>query len=685
MRDILKKIIFVGLFLVPFIPFLVSGEFFFPFISTKAFAWRVIVEIIFGAWAIIALIDSEYRLKKSPILYAVLGFLVVIGVADAFGALPTRSFWSNYERMEGYVSLLHLAAYFVVVGSVFREIDWKRWWNTSLVASAIMVCYALLQVLGVKDPSQSDARVDGTLGNAIYLAVYMLFHIFIAFFYMMREWKNGALRWVYGLLILLQLLVLYYTATRGAILGLIGGLLVLALLNLRNKENPVIKKMSIGIIALLVAVTGGFFMIRNTEFVQTSPVLSRFATLNITDLKTQGRYFIWPMALQGIAERPFLGWGQENFSSVFQKYYTPEMYNLEPWFDRAHNIFLDWAVAGGVIGLLFYLSLYVIPLYLIWKRENIFTSLERSIITALFAAYFFHNFFVFDHLISYILFFSVLAYIHTRLSASASPQPVVISQTVQNIGIATTVVVILTLSALYYVNIKPIGANSALITALQSAQGGQISQAMQSFEKAYNRSVLGRQETLEQLTTNISGLLQNDLPLEERNEFYNFAKEVMQKQSEILKDDTRFQLVYGTFLELTGSIDEAIVHLEQAKELAPNKQQVYFELATAYFAKNDLARGLEALKKAYELNSSYDQAKVGYLMGSIYANDRTLERELLQKFNENEFIFHDQILSTYFAQKRYADVIVILNRRIELDPANKTTYEQYIEQVKNSQ
>src|SRR3990167_1583674 len=232
-----KYLIFTGLFLIPFIPFLVSSAFFFPFITTKAFAWRIIVEIVFAAWLLLAFLDTAYRPKKSLILYSILGFLAIIGLADIFGITPIKSFWSNFERMEGFITLLHLGMFFLVISSVFKEIDWKRWWNVSLAASFVMVLYSVLQIIGLKTINQGGVRVDGTLGNAIYLAVYMLFHIFIAFLFMWREWKNVALRWVYGLLIFTQVFILYYTATRGAILGLLGGLLVMAVLSIFNKDE----------------------------------------------------------------------------------------------------------------------------------------------------------------------------------------------------------------------------------------------------------------------------------------------------------------------------------------------------------------------------------------------------------------------------------------------------------------
>src|SRR3989344_4503480 len=165
-KQTLHTSIIVGLFLIPFIPFLASSVFFFPFITTKAFAFRIIVEIVFALWLLLALSDKEYRPKRSNLLYAVFIFLGVIGLADIFGVDPIRSFWSNFERMEGYITLFHLGMLFMVMGSVFKEIEWKRWWNASLGASFLMVLFCLLQIIGLKTINQGGVRVDGTLGNA---------------------------------------------------------------------------------------------------------------------------------------------------------------------------------------------------------------------------------------------------------------------------------------------------------------------------------------------------------------------------------------------------------------------------------------------------------------------------------------------------------------------------------------
>ncbi|MDO8569916.1 MAG: O-antigen ligase family protein [bacterium] len=708
-KQTLKYPIFIGLFLVPFIPFLVSSTFFFPFITTKAFAWRIIVEIIFAAWLLLALLDIDYRPKRSIILYSIFGFLVTIGLADIFGADPIKSFWSNFERMDGFITLLHLGMFFIVVSSVFKEAttagggaSWKRWWNVSLAASFIMVLYSVLQIIGLKTINQGGVRVDGTLGNAIYLAVYMLFHIFIAFLFMWREWKNVVLRWVYGLLILAQVFVLYYTATRGAILGLLGGVFVMAVLSIFNKDKDekMVRKVGVAILLALAILAGGFFSLRNAKFVTSNPVLSRFSSLTTEEIKTQGRYFVWPMAIEGFKERPLLGWGQENFTYVFQEHYSPEMFRLEPWFDRAHNIFLDWMVAGGLLGLLAYLFLYVALLFSIWKparqsdggKSTSWSYAEKSILTGLIAAYFFHNFFVFDHLISYILFLSLLAYVHSRSEvllsahrqASGNSRPIVPRFAPGNIlAVALPAVSILLVLSLYFVNVKPIIANIFLIEALKSLQTpGKTVAATQYFKKAHSASRLGRSEVVEHLAGNLTTILTSDMSTEEKNAFFSFAKDAVLKQATEAQDDARYQLVTGSFLSTAGFLDEALIHLDAARELMPGKQQIYFEIGAAYINKKEPLKALKVFKEAYELAPEYMEARIIYLIGAIYAGDKTAEGEMLGQLTEREIVFDDRIINAYYSGGRVDRVINLLEARIRLDPNNADKYRELLKQVK---
>jgi hypothetical protein len=318
---ILKYILIGSVFLIPFIPFIISNNLFFPFITGKAFAFRILVELLFGGYLILALLDKNYRPKYSWILYAFLAFFVVVGIADIFGVNPYKSFWSNFERMEGYITIIHLLMYFLVASVLFNtEKLWNWFWNTEVAASLLMAGYCFLQLAGKIMISQGGARVDGTFGNASYLAIYMLFNIFITAILFFRTKKGSTLRYLYPLAVIAQLICLYYTATRGAILGLVGGAIIAgAIIVMKSEKGSNIRKIgkySLGIIAALILV---FIIFKNSNFVKTSPVLNRFSSLTSENIKNQGRYYVWPMAIKGFLERPILGWGQEGFNYVFNK------------------------------------------------------------------------------------------------------------------------------------------------------------------------------------------------------------------------------------------------------------------------------------------------------------------------------------------------------------------------------
>ena len=201
--------------------------------------------------------------------------------------------------------------------------------------------------------------------------------------------------------------------------------------------------------------------------------------------------------------------------------------------------------------------------------------------------------------------------------------------------------------------------------------------------KAYKASTIGKREIIEHMAQNSVALLESSLSLEKKNEFYGFAKQVVREEADKHPNDAKRQLLAGSFLVNTGFPDEALLYLERARQIMPGKQQVYFDTASAYFAKNDSATGLSFFRQAYDLAPDYTEAKVIYLLGAIYAGDGALENNLIAKFTEKQFVFEDRILQAYYGHKRFAEVIKILERRKKLDPGNAATYDEYIRQVRN--
>ncbi len=656
------------IFLVPFIPLIVAPSLFFPFVTGKNFAFRIITEIILTLWLILLFKDASYRPKKSWLLWAITAFVSIVALADIFGDNFSKSFWSNYERMEGLITHLHLLAYFLVISSVLiTEKLWVRFFQTSLVVSLVMAGYGFLQLAGKIVINQGGVRIDATFGNAAYLAVYALFHIFLAWFLFTKEKSNFWLKALYVTAIALNSIVLYYTATRGAILGLIAGaFLTLAIIAIFEKENKLAKKLSLTVIIAIIALFGIFLSVRKTNFVEKSQTLSRLASISLTETTTKARFLVWDMAIEGFKERPVLGYGGENFNLVFNKYYDPKMYNQEQWFDRAHNVFLDWLIAGGLLGILAYLSIFACAIYCLWRRMNI-SLIPKSVLTGLFAGYFFHNLFVFDNIVSYIMFFSVLAYIYSQMPVKeiaketfSAPKKQK-STNLEHVYIPLVILGFIFVS--YFVSWKGFMASRELIEAIRPQPSG-LQSNLEHFKNSLAYNSFGVSEAREQLAQVSSQVAAMNAPEDIKQKFFEFGRDELIKQTNDFPNDARYELLLSVYLNKFKLYDEAIKHLEKAASLSPKKQAIKFELTSSYISKKEYDKALTTAKETYELEPAFADARDLYAVAAIYAGRNDIAQDILISAYGTMAVPQDIFVNAYVSVGDYQTVVLIWQKRI---------------------
>lgn len=778
LKPITRFIALAALFLVPIFPLIVANSFFFPFITGKAFYFRALVEIGFAAWVILAFLDARYRPKITPLAIGVTIFALVTLIADLLGVNPLRSIWSNFERMEGWLTIIHLWALFIMASAMFGSADegkrnWHRWLTMSLAVATIVALYGIAQLLGTSQwllehaPGisswfsttfpihQGSTRIDASLGNAAYMAVYMLFHAGLAsYLFFARSFKPGnraylfprwlyavfsmtalslltdlasywvmltgficigiliflyvrkpnlrptAWQWLYAFLFGLFSFEVFATATRGTILGLIGGcMLALFLYAIFGKGELKVSRWVSGYI-IIVIVFLGFVLWQNrpneftkhkndtplsffdnflyfdsfASFVNKNEVLNRLASISFNDSSTQARQYIWPMSLQGFIERPIYGWGQENFNYIFNAHYNPRMWAQEQWFDRAHNVFLDWLNAAGLVGLLSYLSLYVLFLVAVWKSR--FGVAEKSVLTGLLAGYAIHNIFVFDNLASYILFFALLAFAssesHEVSHSSFGSKPA--SKDLAEYVVAPIALVAL-VAVFYFVEVLPIQANTRLIAALESCATKPDPQA---YEYALSvNTYLGKQEAREQLYSCASSVINSQqMLLATKQAFYTLFKQEIQAQASSTPKDARLYSLAGIYMSsiaqpgATEVLLEAKTLLERAHELSPAKQSIDFDLADAYLSGGRTADAVALLKQAYESDTSNPRAQAAYAIGLVGTGKETEARKL---FNNDPSIFETvQMARTFAAIKNYSQSIGILKRLLAQNPSDQS-------------
>lgn len=610
----------------------------------KAFFMRSFILLAALLYIILATVDKTYRPRKSILMYGIIGFTGILVISWLNSVNPSRSFWSNFERMEGLVTLLYMAALFVITSATVKKREWTWLMNSSLAISMVVG----LMALGDFDKTAPGAivRLSGTLGNSSYLGVYALIHIFLSILGILMIYRgkreevlltpgeHGNAKkltiasymymLVYGLLGLFNAFILYYTGTRGSFVGLIGGLiLTLGFLAIKEKEK-ILKYGSIGILAALFVIVSFLGIFKNADFIKSNPSLYRFASLVTFDViglfETQGaaRTTLWSMAFEGVKEKPLLGWGQDTFGYVFAKYYDPAMYEQEQWFDRSHNVFLDWMISAGVLGLLAYLFLFIAALICIFSPRTRLTVIEKAVLLGLLAAYFIHNIFVFDNLSTYVLFFILLAYFHDRYTHDRAQIEVPNKKDGVDTGtvmIAAGFVAVLLGSFVGYKTIyEPYAQNKTLISALMYANDQQkVTEEMlskmkkvpmdlsyESFEKVFTQGHSGEAEAYEQLmNVSLQAIASPTVSEKTKLNFVELYQSRIAYHEEFSSGDPRFAYFATNFYSKLSALDKAYEYALKAYNLSPTKQSFAHQLAIIEFTKGNTARALEIVKKAY--------------------------------------------------------------------------------------
>jgi len=677
-EQILRWITLGGVFLMPFIVLIVAESLFFPYITGKNFAFRIIVEIMTGAWLALALVSPAYRPRPSWMLAAFTAFIIILGIADIFGVNPAKSIWSNFERMEGWVTLAHLFALFVVSTSVLTtERLWKHFWLVSVVVSVIVGVYGLLQAMGIGVFS-GGGRIDATLGNTTYMAAYMLVHLFVAALLFSSAWvkKTGrrermVMSAFFIAAVLIQGTALLLTGTRGTILAAVGGVLLTALLLLLlGRNSRMVWRASAVVIGTIVLLTSGFFFVKDQPWVNDTPILKRLATISLEDKTVRARFMNWGMAWEGVKERPLLGWGQAGYNYVFNKNYNPDMFDQEAWFDRVHNSVFDWAIAGGILGLLSYFALYVVALLYIW-RSGAFTIPERSILTGLGAAYVFHNLFVFDNITSYILFIMLLGYITARVASHTRARPLFAS-----IALPHKALPVLALGAIfavwgvaYALNADALASNRALLYAM-SAQEISVDERIARFEEAlaYNPP-FGMQEIREQLLqTGSRTLADQRISDEDKVRYLTFVHGEMDKQIAADPDNARLHLLTGALLVEARQYDASLPYLLRAQELSPTKQSIFFELGIVAWNRDKEEEALAYFCDAYELAPQFAVPKMYCAAAAVRAGEYEQADTLIEELMADGSVPPQVLIDAYAAQKRFDKIIELWQYRVQARP-----------------
>ena len=216
----------------------------------KAALLRTLALVMLAAWAVKLMDQGGIRTGahwkdwlRVPLLAPVAAYTGVYLLATALSVSPRISFWGSYQRLEGtYTTLAYIVIFLVTWPTLRTRAQLERLLNVIILTSLPVALYGVLQHYGLDPlPWGGDVveRVTGTLGNAIFIAAYLIMAFFITLERTVaRFWRllshpdssaaDAFMGGAYLFILVLQLLAIYFSKSRGPWLGLLFlGLLLL--------------------------------------------------------------------------------------------------------------------------------------------------------------------------------------------------------------------------------------------------------------------------------------------------------------------------------------------------------------------------------------------------------------------------------------------------------------------------
>ncbi|MEI8254323.1 MAG: O-antigen ligase family protein, partial [Deltaproteobacteria bacterium] len=304
------------------------------FEAGKGWYLQIVVGLAFPAWVALAWRRPEYRPTWTLVSLGVAANLTAIALSLPAAYDWHLGFWGSTDKMNGLVTHLHLAAWFLMAVSLFRtQESWRRVLQVVIACSVVSAAVAIGQ-LWVPDilGSAADIRLTGLagnpglLGNPVFLGAYHVHAIFLLAFAWARagasERAGNAWWWAAGLGLSVAAIVV--AGSRGSLLALAVGLASAALAFSYFSGR---RRLVAGIGGLLAAAGGSY--LTAVKLAVPAPGLAAFwlrhpALRHLFEFSDDsGRLDTLRMTLPGIRARPLLGWGQGNYENLFDHHYAP--------------------------------------------------------------------------------------------------------------------------------------------------------------------------------------------------------------------------------------------------------------------------------------------------------------------------------------------------------------------------
>ena len=395
----------IGLAVILLCPLYFSSVTIFPFVVVKA----TLVHFGIGLIAIAAVWTHYQSTKPLPLnslTLALLGFMITSLIGGYQGANFEMSFFSTFERSQGLYGLVFCIILSLSLATINRHEDlWRLTFRAIVVAGFVVSIPALVYFAGLYEASYLDrdfGRLSFTMGNAAVFGNYLAIVASLAFALCLVDNQTVSRRisiLQVGMLTVLLVSLLATGARGGLLTFLFSAVAILYISSIPKKWKLITTSISI-----LILVIGSVAMRDMLE--------NRLVESTLGNQSISYRLDAWQIGWQAMLEKPWFGWGQENFISIFGQFSTPNQISNET-FDTAHNHIIAIGVASGFVGLVSYFCVIAIAFFILLRglHSTNQTMSDNSLLSlSIFLSYQMASLFLFENIISQPLFFISLAY-----------------------------------------------------------------------------------------------------------------------------------------------------------------------------------------------------------------------------------------------------------------------------------
>lgn len=303
------------------------------------------------------------RIPWTPISLAITGWWLWIAVSTVWSHIPSIS--AVYIWILGGFPLM----FWVYTLNLGPESAWKHILLALLSITLLLACYAAYQFFVLRDYPTS---FFGSRNSHAAFMNLLLLPAVALFLSPQKSHKSGRLRvWVLPAAVFVITYSVALTTSRGAILSLMAGLLVLVAVAARHVSRHRL---------LLLAILLPCAYLLGSVSSASQPAEAQRPLLDATN-----RLLIWEPAWRLLLERPFWGIGAGNFSFVWPPFKNPHDTSVGVF---VHNDYLQYWIELGLPGLLLTVAIMVLVLRTWWRlvRNTAVNTRVRIEATGIFSA-----------------------------------------------------------------------------------------------------------------------------------------------------------------------------------------------------------------------------------------------------------------------------------------------------------